>query len=82
MVYRRAVEEAYSIVRAVEVACGSTAEMEEALEILEELVSGAAGLDEAAYAAELLREAADVLRARGCLDWHLLGQAADILEHA
>jgi len=82
VVYRRALEEAYAVARAVELSCGSTPELGEALRLIEDLVSGSDGPEDVEYAAALLRQAADVLRLRGCLDWYLLSQAADVLEHA
>lgn len=79
----RLLYEAYSVARAVEVACGATEEMEAVFEVLEEALDypgrvEAEALEEAAL---LLRSAADRLRRRGCLEWYMLEQAADTLEH-
>jgi len=77
----RLVYEAYSIARAVEVSCGSTPSLREALALLEEYL--ASPVEEALLeeAAELLRAAEAEAREAGCLEWYLLGQAADTLEH-
>ncbi len=82
MAYRRMVYEAYSMAKAVQVSCGSTPELDEALMTIEEYLAyeGDEGMLE--YAAELLREAAVAVKLRGCLEWSLLEQAADVLEHA
>ena len=82
MVYTRALEEAYTMARGVELSCGRVAELEEALRVIEELMERGGGAEELEYAGALLRQAGDVLRLKGCLDWHLLVQAADIVEHA
>ncbi len=82
MVYRRQVEEAYSIVQSVAKSCGTLPEIEEALRVLEEVLSYGGFESDLEYAAQLLRDAADALRYQGCLDWYSLVLAADTLEHA
>ena len=77
----RLLYEAYSTARAVEVSCGPSPELEEAISIIEELLNTAPDPDALTEAAILLRQAADRARMQGCLDWHLLDQAADTLEH-
>ncbi len=79
----RMLYEAYSVARAVEVSCGTVPELLEALEIVEEALDYPNGADHEALeeAAALLREAASRLRSQGCLEWYLLEQAADTLEH-
>jgi hypothetical protein len=82
MVYRRMIYEAYSIAKAVQVACGTTPELDEALMIIEEYLSYEGDEAMLEQAAELLREAAVAIKLRGCLEWSMLEQAADTLEHA
>jgi len=79
----RMLYEAYSVARAVEVSCGTTGELRQALEALEEILDYPHGAEREALeeAAALMRSAAAVLRHRGCLEWYLLEQAADTLEH-
>ncbi len=75
----RMIEEAYSLAQAVRLSCGPTPELEEAIRLIEEAMEGkSVGLEEAAL---LLRAAADAARLDGCLDWYMLEQAADTLEH-
>ncbi len=82
MVYRRQVEEAYSIVQSVAKSCGALPEIREALRVIEEVLEYGGLEADLEYAAQLLRDAADYLRYQGCLDWYNLVLAADILEHA
>jgi hypothetical protein len=82
MAYRRMVYEAYSIAKAVQVSCGTTPELDEALMIIEEYLSYDGDESMLEQAAELLREAAIAVKLRGCLEWSMLEQAADTLEHA
>ena len=77
----RMVYEAYSIARAVEVSCGTTPSLREAIEVLEELLHYPSETGLAEQAAQLLRLAQDEVREMGCLEWYLLGQAVDTLEH-
>jgi len=77
----RMLYEAYSMARAVEVTCGEAPGLREALEALEEALDYPVGREDLEWVASLLRGAADALRARGCLEWYLLEQAADTLEH-
>ena len=74
--------EAYSMAKAIQVSCGTTPELDEALLMIEEYLSYGGDETILEQAAELLRIAADVIRSRGCLEWSLLEQAADTLEHA
>ena len=78
----RMIYEAYSVARAVEVTCGSTPSLREALEMLEEFLDYPGEREELDTAAELLRQAAEESRLSGCLEWYLLLQAADTLEHS
>ena len=77
----RMVYEAYSIARAVEVSCGPTPSLSEALEILDEYLNMPLEESVLEEAAVLLREAALEEKQAGCLEWYLLEQAADTLEH-
>ncbi len=78
----RMIYEAYSLARAVEVSCGTTPSLTEALEVLEEVLSYPGTLNGLDYIVELLRDAAQEARMSGCLDWYVLDQAADTLEQA
>jgi len=82
MVYRRHVEEAYTLIQGVARSCGEIEEIREALGVIEEVLYRGGWESDLEYAAHLLRDAADVLRQRGCLDWYSLVIAADTLEHA
>ncbi|BEP16652.1 hypothetical protein PYJP_00040 [Pyrofollis japonicus] len=82
MVYQRYVEEAYTIAQSVAKSCGTTPELEEALKVLDEILAYGGFESDLEYAAMLLRDAADALRQKGCLDWYSLVIAADTLEHA
>jgi hypothetical protein len=82
MAYKRMVYEAYSMARAVQVSCGTTPELDEALLIIEEFLSYGGDESILEQAAELLREAALAIKMRGCLEWSILEQAADTLDHA
>lgn len=78
----RIIYEAYSLARAVEVSCGTTPSLAEALEALEEVLTYPGTFNGLDYVAELLRDAAQEAKMSGCLDWYVLDQAADTLEHA
>ena len=78
----RMIYEAYSVARAVEVTCGPTPSLREALERLEEFLNYPGEREELDAVAELLQYAAEEARVGGCLEWYLLLQAADTLAHS
>ncbi len=74
MTYRRAIEEAISIIVQAIYSCGAVEGAREALQAINDL--------RIEDAIDLLYYAADNAKMLGCLDWYLFVNAADILSRA
>ena len=82
MVYSRMVSEALATARAAMLSCGAIDVLAKAVEIMERFIGGRAVEEELEDAVILLLEAAEEAKARGCLDWYRVEEAARILEQA
>jgi len=79
---RARLSDALVLIRTTLLSCGKHPRLEQVLAILEEVYEGVSYLDEETleYIVEVLDEVAEIFRVRGCLDYHLLEQARDVLE--
>lgn len=79
---RARLSDALVLIRTTLLSCGDHPRLEQVLAMLEEAYKGTRPLDVETleYAIEVLDEAARIFKVRGCLDYHLLEQAKDVLE--
>jgi len=79
---RARLSDALVLIRTTLLSCGSHPRLEQVLVLLEEVYEGVRPLDidTLEYVIDVLDETARIFRIKGCLDYHLLEQAKDVLE--